>query len=135
MKLVIVGSRSLKGNSKVLRFIDEVLDRYLLDLELVASGGADGPDTHVEEACRSRGIPFQREEPYGPEGPRAWATHFKPRNIRLVQLVPGQADHLVAILDRQSDTYGAGWTADEYNRQYRKYGKRAERVYFTPDPA
>lgn len=130
MKLVIIGSRSLKDHPEVLRKIDAILNHHLLELEFVTSGGADGPDTHAEEAAKQKGIPFKREDPIGPPGPKGWHTHYKPRNLRLIEHVRGPNDHLVAFLDRTSGTYGAGWTADEYERLT---GKRAERYYLTPE--
>lgn len=102
MKLAIVGSVSLAGNSVAATIIETVLDKYAPSV--VVSGGAVGVDSMAVEAARKRGIPVVE---YLPKV-QNWAQGFKPRNLQIAR----GCDRLVRIVAEESSTYGSGWTRD-----------------------
>lgn len=105
MKLAIVGSRTLHGNVEALRIIEAALDDYMArypgDLKVI-SGGARGVDKMVAHEARRRRLPML-EYLAGGGGPSIWA-----RNRRIAT----ECDELICIVDRESPTHGAEWTAD-----------------------
>lgn len=84
----------------------------------VTSGCAPGVDTIAEKEARRRGIPFRAFPPkykrWEPEG-------FKERNIQIAEY----CTHLFRIANRDSKTYGSGWTYDYAT----KLGRRVYHVY------
>ena len=118
MKLAIVGSVSFVnpyGRETAIAMIREVLLRKMPTL--VISGGAEGVDTWTKEIAENMGFSVREWLPRN----RRWQPDgFKDRNI----LIARDCDELVAIRDKQSKTYGSGWTADYTER----LGKPVQRI-------
>lgn len=101
LRLAIVGSVLLEGNSEAAKIIRKVLDRY--QPTLVVSGKGRGIDTMAITMAQLKGIPTME---YAPEG-EGW-SFYKRRNLLIAQ----NCDRLVRIAARSSKTYGSGWTRD-----------------------
>lgn len=101
MRLAIVGSTSLDGNSKATQIIRRVIDRY--QPTLVVSGGAKGIDSMAVKMAQLKGILTIE---YLPEH-KGW-TFYKKRNLLIAQ----NCDRLIRIAAYDSKTYGSGWTRD-----------------------
>lgn len=104
MKLAIVGSTSLEGNEEALHFIKTCLSFYAPTL--VISGGAPGIDTMAVKAAKEMGIKTQEFKPKV----KRWAVKggFKERNEKIAK----SCDMLIRIVDKNTKTYGSGWTRD-----------------------
>lgn len=101
LKLAIVGSTSLEGNKEAETFIRFVLT--LLAPLVVISGGAKGIDQMAVRIAKECGIKTQEFLPAA----QIW-PEFKKRNLRIAQ----ECDRLIRIVDKNSKTYGSGWTRD-----------------------
>jgi hypothetical protein len=114
-RLAIVGARSLAGHGAARRAICDVLDAYQAERGelIVISGEAAGVDRMAAAEARRRGLIVVEHRTAG----RGWPA-ARERNL----LIAKDCDHLVRIADRQSKTYGSGWTRD----RARELGKPTE---------
>lgn len=116
MNLAIVGSQILDAKQYLTAkwIIQSVIQshanwpQYTLK---VISGGASGIDSLAKEMADKLLVDF---EDFKPET-RSWLGSpskkgFKDRNLEIV----AAADELVCIRNRFSQTYGSGWTADQF---------------------
>lgn len=119
MRLAIVGSRLFDKDAQAkdwaARYIQWVLTKY--EPEVVISGGAVGIDQLAATLAAFDGIKVVE---FLPEQ-KSWA-YYKKRD----KLIAEDCTHLLAIMHRQSKSYGSGWTAD-YAEQI---GRKVARKYY-----
>ena len=110
LRLAIVGSTKLKGNTEAEAIIKRIIDHYwsLTNGRLVVgSGGAEGIDKMAAAYFRSMGCKPKEFLPTtnrwkGPGG-------FQQRNWHIAVW----CQRLVRIVSTQTRTYGSGWTRDK----------------------
>jgi hypothetical protein len=108
MRLAIVGSVSFRTEELFNMAEDQIqfyISEYLLDIEKIVSGGAIGVDSMAEKWANYYNIPVKIHLPKN----RRWAPEgFKERNLKIAE----DCTHLLCIRDKESKTYGSGWTSD-----------------------
>ena len=118
MKLAIVGSKLLENSETARKVIDEILD--VEKPSLVISGGCDGIDKMAVEEARKKGIECKEFLPEVRRWNGKGKVGFKERNLQIAK----ECDKLYRIYNRNTTTYGSGWTAD----MVEKLGKRVVRI-------
>ena len=121
MSLAIVGSRRF-ANPDWLRLSKMTIAWFLANVRPsgVVSGGAMGIDTLAEEQAKLLGFPVRV---FLPER-RCWES-YRERNLQVVCA----CDALLCIRDRDSSSFGSGWTRDAAV----KAGKPVWSVEIPPD--
>jgi predicted Rossmann fold nucleotide-binding protein DprA/Smf involved in DNA uptake len=114
--LAIVGSTQ-PLDPRMARTLIRMSINYFAPIRIV-SGGAPGIDTMAEVAARIYTVPFKE---FPPKNKRWEPEGFKDRNIQIAEA----CTHLIRIANRNSKTYGSGWTHD----YAQKLGKKVYQVY------
>lgn len=114
--LAIVGSTE-PNNTRMAKYLIVMAINFFKP-DLIVSGKAPGVDTLAERAAERFGIEF---EGFPPKHKRWEPEGFKERNIKVAE----RCTHLFRIANKDSRTYGSGWTHDYAAR----IGKKVYHAY------
>ena len=118
IRVAIIGSKIVANPETARKVIKEILD--VEKPSLVISGGCQGIDTIAIEEAKKKGIKYKEFFPEIKRWNGGGKIGFKERNLQIAE----ECDILYRIYNKNTTTYGSGWTAD----MAEKLGKKVVRI-------